>query len=96
MKEYGFYLLAWKNGGKYGKKLIRTAKKTGIDTRKTISKKIGTKTAEATSDLIRNKIADKITSVNKGKTKYETPSQEIYMPPEKRQLIIGRFKINVT
>ena len=38
-----------------------TATKTGIDAAKTASKGVVQKTAEATEDLIGNKIADKIT-----------------------------------
>ena len=44
-----------------------TATKTGIDAAKTASKRIVQKTAEATGDLIGNKIADKINSVGKSK-----------------------------
>ena len=46
-----------------------TATKTGIDAAKTTSKRVVQKTAEGTGDLIRNKIADKITSVGKSKKK---------------------------
>ena len=52
---------------KYGKKLMDTATKTGIDAAKTASKRVVQKTAEATGDLIGNKIADKITSIGKPK-----------------------------
>ena len=38
-----------------------TATKKGIDEAKTTSKRVVKKTAEAIGDLIRNKIADKIT-----------------------------------
>ena len=58
------------------------------------------KAAEATGDLIENKIADKITSLGKtksdgkengkGKGKEE---QEIYIPPEKRQQIIDDLRL---
>ena len=34
VKGYGFFSFAKKFGNKYGKKLINTATKTGIDTRK--------------------------------------------------------------
>ena len=80
---------ARKCGDKYGKKLMDTATKTGIDAAKTASKKEIRKTAEATGDLIVNKIADKITSLGntKGKEK-EKEGQEIFIPPEKRQQII--------
>ena len=56
-----------KCGDKYGKRLIDTATKTGIDAPKTASKRVVQKTAEATGDLIGNKIADKITSLSKRK-----------------------------
>ena len=46
-----------------------TATKTGIDAAKTTSKRIVQKTAEATGDLIGNKIADKITLIGKTKEK---------------------------
>ena len=46
-----------------------TATKTGIDAAKTASKRVVQKTAEATGDLIKNKIADKITSLGKTKVK---------------------------
>ena len=74
-----------------------TATKTGIDAVKTASKRVVQKTAEATGYLIGNKIADKITSVGKTKNKEtedETNNkQEIYIPPEKRQLIIDDLKL---
>ena len=43
--------------------------KTGTDAAKTSSKRLVQKTAEATRDLIGNKIADKITSMVKSKEK---------------------------
>ena len=46
-----------------------TATKTGIDAAKTTSKRVVQKTAEATRDLIGNKIAGKISSLGKSKTK---------------------------
>ena len=66
-----------------------TATKTGIDTAKTASKREVQKTAEATSDLIGNKIADQSTLLVKTKSKEkEDERQQIYIPPEKRQQII--------
>ena len=50
-------------------KLMDTATKTGIDAALTASKRVVHKTAEAIGYLIRNKIADKITSVGKSKNK---------------------------
>ena len=45
-----------------------TATKTGIDAAKTVFKRLVQKTAEATY-LIENKIADKITSIGKSRSK---------------------------
>ena len=50
--------------------------------------KVVQKTAEATGDLIGNKIADKITLIDKPKE-----TEEIYIPPEKRQQIIDDLKL---
>ena len=87
-------LFARKSSDKYGKKLMDTATKTGIDGAKTASKRVVQKTAEATGDLIGNKIADKITSVGKLKEKEKTKKvEEIYIPPEKRQQIIDDLKL---
>ena len=65
--------------------------KTGISPAKTASKKVVQKTAEATGDLTGNRIADKITSAGKTKSKYDeiNKRQEIYIPPKKRQQIIN-------
>ena len=52
------------------------------------------KTAEAKGDLIGNKIADKITSIGKPKGKEKTKeTEEIYIPPEKRQQIIDHLRL---
>ena len=89
VKGYGFLSFAKKFGTKYGKKLMDTATKTGIDAAKTASKRIVLKTAEATGDLIGNKIADKITSLGKPREKEKTKEiEEIYIPLEKTQQII--------
>ena len=69
-------------GGKYGRKLMDTATKTGIDETKIASKRVVQKSVDATGDLTGNKIADKITSVRKTKSKEkENERQEIYIPP---------------
>ena len=68
-KGYGFLSFARKFGDKYGKKLMNTTTKNGIDAAKTASKRVVQKTAEATGDLIVNKIAYKITSIGKPKVK---------------------------
>ena len=71
-----------------------TATKIGIEAAKTASKRVVQKTAEATRDLIGNKIADKITSIGKSKEKEKTnKAEEIYISPEKRQQIIDDLKL---
>ena len=62
VKGYRFLSFA-KNMGKslsnkYGQKLLNSAKKSTTDAIKTASKRVIQKTAEATGDLIGNKIAD--------------------------------------
>ena len=85
VKGYGFLSFARKFGDKYGKKLMNTAtkvgtskygkkildttKKQGSEFAKTTGKKIVQNSAEATGDLIGNKIADKIKSLGKLKNK---------------------------
>ena len=108
VKGCGFLSFA-KNMGenlsnKYGQKLFDTAKKSTTDAIKTASKRAIQKTAEATSDLIGNKIADKITSVSKKSTK-KLPNDETeadierattkkrYISPEERQQIIDELRL---
>ena len=76
VKGYGFLSFAKTFGNKYGKKLIDTATKTGIDAVKTASKRVVQKTAEGSGDLIGNKIADKIISTDKPKEKEKTKETE--------------------
>ena len=93
VKGYSFLSFAKKVGNKYGKKLMDTATKTGMDAAKTASKRIVQKTAAATGDLIGNKIADKITSIGQPKEKEKSKeAEEIYIPPEKRQQIIDDLR----
>ena len=82
VKGYGFLSFARNFGGKYGKKLMNTAIKTGTNFNSKYGKKLTDtaiktvkdfatiagknivhKSAEATGDLVDNKIADKITSM---------------------------------
>ena len=103
VKGYGFLSFA-KNMGKslsnkYGQKLLDSAKKSTTDAIKTASKRAIQKTAEATGDLIDNKIADKVTSVSKKSTEEShnndkteedmeiTTHKKIYISPEERQKI---------
>ena len=88
--------------GKYSEKLFDHAKQSAADALKTSSKGVIQKTAEATSDLIGNKIANKITMVSKNLQQNnpetvtnehdkETP-KERYISPEKRQEIIDELR----
>ena len=97
VKGYGVLSPERKFGDKYGKKLMDTATKTGIDAEKTASKRVVQKTAEATGNLIGNKIADKITSVGKKKIRKKegetNKRQEISILPEKRKQIIDDLRL---
>ena len=82
------------------KKLMDTTTKTGKDFAKTASKRVVQKTSEATGDLTKNKIADKITSIGKPKNKKEKDEinemeekKEIHIPAEKRKQIINDLKL---
>ena len=94
VKGYGFLSFAKKFGDKYRKKLMDTATKAEIDAAKTASKQVFRKRAEATGHVIGNKIADKITSVGKTKSKEKgNEKQEIYIPAVKRQQIIDDLRL---
>ena len=94
VKGYGFLSFARKFGDKYGKKLMDTATKTGIDAVKTVSKRVVQKTAEATWDLIGNKIADKITSLGKKIVKKKKKKNKKYTyHQKKRQQIIDDLRL---
>ena len=102
VKDYGFMSFARSMSNKYGKKLVDTAKKSATDAIKTDSKRAIQKTAEATGDLVGNKIADKITSVSKKSTKKLptidedvelTTPQKGYISPEERQQIIDELRL---
>ena len=84
VKGYGFLSFARKCGDKYGKKIMDTATKTGIDVAKTASKRQVQKTAEGTGDLIGNKIADKITSIGNPKEKKKQAKQKKFIFHQKK------------
>ena len=67
VQGYGFWSFA--RNFEIISKLMDSATKTGINAAKTASKRVVQKTAEATGDLIGNKMADQITSVGKPKNK---------------------------
>ena len=100
LKGYGFFSFAKNIGNKYGEKLFDTAKKSTTDVIKTASKRAIQKTAEATGDLIGNKIADKITSVSKKKSNNNNNNdvelathKKRYISPEERQQIIDELRL---
>ena len=91
---------------KYSQKFVDTAKKSGTDAIKTASKRAIQKTAEATGDLIGNKIADKNTvkpspeditkshneEIQSNEVNNEMP-KERYISPKERQKIIDELKL---
>ena len=87
-----------KNGKKYGNKLLDNSISAGKDFAKIAGKKVLTKSAEATGDMIGNKIADRITKSSRNKAQKEDDrimeeTQEIYIPPEKKEQIIRDLKL---
>ena len=90
---------------KYGQKLLDIAKKSTTNAIKASSKREIQKTAEATDNLIGNKIADKITSVSKrsparsknlenDNTNHELEATEKrYISPEGRQQVIDELSL---
>ena len=108
VKGDGFLSLAKNLSNKYGKKLLDTAKNSTTDAIKTASKRAIRKTAEATGDLIDNKITDKITSVSKKPSNNInnnnnnnnndddaelTTHKKRYKSPEERQQIINELRL---
>ena len=109
VKGYGFLSFA-KNMGKnlsnkYRQKIFDTAKKSTTDAIKTASKRAIQKTAEASGDLIGNKIADKITSIS-NKSNKELPNNDEkeedieittrkkrYISSEERKRIIDELRL---
>ena len=93
VKGYGFMSFARSMSNKYGKKLVDTAKKSATDAIRTASKRAIQKTAEATGDLIGNKIADKITSVSKKKSNNNNNNNDnVELSTHKKKLYITRRK----
>ena len=85
---------------KYSQKLLDSAKKSTTDAIKTASKRAIQKTAEATDDLIGNKIADKIKSISKKSNNNNnnedmeiTTHKKKYISPEERQQVIDELRL---
>ena len=82
----------------YGKKILDNSLSTGKDFAKIAGKKVPTKSAEATGNFIGIKIADRITKSARNKEQKEDDrimeeTQEIIIPPEKREQIIRDLKL---
>ena len=103
VKGYGTHAtkVAKNMSNKHGQKLSDTAKKSTTNTIKTASKRAIQKTAEATGDLVDNKIADKITSASKKSRDEESSPIEVnkeipkerYISPKERQQIIDELML---
>ena len=81
-----------------GKKILNNSISAGKDIAKIAGKKVLTKSAEATGDLIGNKIADKITKSTRNKEQKENDrimeeTQELIIPPEKGEQMIKELKL---
>ena len=77
---------------KYGKQLLDTAAKAGLDDLKPTSKYVVHKAAEAAGEFIWNKIANKIVKPKPVSDQNLRDAEEIIIPPEKREEIISKFK----
>ena len=89
VKEYGFMSFARNFSDKYSKSLIDKGMDVSKTFAKTDDKRILKKSAEATSDLIGNKIADKITA----KPIKNDVTNERYVSPEERKEIINKLRL---
>ena len=83
---------------KYGRKLLDKSIDASEDFAKKAGKKALDKSAKATGEMIGNKIADRITKKPRNKMQKEDDrimeeTQEIIVPPEKRQQIIKDLKL---
>ena len=77
---------------KYGKKLLITATKTGLDVAKAASKKVVHKTAEAKGEFIGNKIGEKIPKPKPVSEANSRNAEEIKIPPEEREVILNELR----
>ena len=83
---------------KYGRKILDKSIDAGNDFAKIASKKVLHKSAEATGEMIGNKVADRITRSSRNKVQKEDDrimeeTQELIIPPEKREQIIRDLKL---
>ena len=83
---------------KYGRKILDKSMDAGKDFAKMTGQKVLHKSAEATGEMIGNKIADRIIRSSRNKAQKEDDrimeeTQELIIPPEKRQQIIKDLKL---
>ena len=83
---------------KYGRKILDKSMDAGKDFAKIARKKVLTKSAEAAGYLNGNKIADRIAKSTRNKEQKEDDrimeeTQELIIPPEKREQIIRDLKL---
>ena len=83
---------------KYGRKILDKSIDAGKDFAKIAGKKVLHNIAEATGEMIGNKVADRITRSSRNKAQKEDDrimgeTQEILIPPEKREQIIRDLKL---
>ena len=83
---------------KHGRKILDKSMDAGKDFAKIAGKKALHKSAEATGEMIGNKIADRITRSSRNKAQKEDDgimeeTQELIIPPEKREQIIRDLKL---
>ena len=83
---------------KNGKKILDNSLSAGKDFAKIAGKKVLTKSAEATGDMIGNKIADRIAKSSRNKDQKEDDrimeeTQKLIIPPEKGEQIIRDLKL---
>ena len=109
IQEQGFMSFAKNIGNKYGRKIFdksidvsdkygRKSMDASKDFAKIAGKKVLHKSAEATREMIGNKVADRITISSRNKAQKEDDrimeeTQEILIPPEKREQIIRDLKL---
>ena len=83
---------------KYDRKILDKSMDASKDFTKIAGKKVLHKSAEATGEMIGNKVADRITKSSRNKAQKEDDrimeeTQEILIPPEKREQIIKDLKL---
>ena len=87
-----------KMSNKCGRKILDKSMDAGKNFAKIAGKKVLHKSAEATGDMIGNKIADRITKSSRNKEQKEDDrimeeTQELIIPPGKREQIIKDLKL---